>query len=358
MKNIINLLGVLLISQSACVYAQDPTTANPPACTPAAKITPICGLHAPEDLELLPDGKHLLVSQLPDHLSSTGGGLAILDIATDKSEPLATSAEYKTGWGDASCTTPLGKLAPHGIHLSKRKDGALQVLAVNHAERESIEALELIPTKSGYTAVWHGCVVNNNDGMHNDVVATPEGGFIATVMLTTELRSRPDAFTAMLSGDNTGYLVEWRPDSGMVKLPNSEAPFNNGVILSKDGQFAYFNAWTGKQVRKYDRKAQRVVKSIDLPFHPDNLTVRADGVLIDAGIDELASWKACIAAHSDFCVTAFSVVALDPKTDTFTPLYHGEAGNIAGASVAFQINQTLYVGSYAGDRLLKIALNK
>jgi hypothetical protein len=350
-------LTVVFLSQSVFANAGDPSAAPAPPCIAVGNVTPICGLQAPEDLELLPNGKQLLIGEIPggaDH--KTGGGLAVMDLAGDVVRPMEIRNEYKAGWGENSCTTPPVKLAPHGIHLSKRNDGIWQILVVNHLERESIEMLELVPTKDSYSAIWRGCVVNATKGMHNDVVATPEGGFIATVMLDKAMFARPDALTEILSGIDTGYLVEWRPGTGMVKLPNSEAPFNNGVQLSPDGNYAIFASWTGKQIRKYDRKAQRVSATADLSFYPDNLTVRDDGQLVIAGIDELASWKRCLETRSSFCLTAFDVAAIDPRTLSVTPLYHANPGTLAGASAALQVRQTLYIGTYAGDRLLKVVL--
>lgn len=358
-------ISALLLSLiSIATFVSPPTFASEsaapvtaaPTCAPDGRITPICHVQAPEDLELLPNAKQILMSQMQggaDH--RTGGGLAVLNLADNAVTPLAIDSGFQDGWGEASCKTPPEKIGPHGIHLSQREDDRWQLLVVNHSGREAIEILELVPQKDSYRAIWRGCVVNSTGGLHNDVAASADGGFIATVMLTKEMRARPDALTLMLSGKDTGYLVAWNADDGMLKLPNSDAPFNNGIQISKDGKFAFFNAWTGKQVRKYDLRAQRVVKTIDLPFHPDNLTFRADGMLIDAGINELDSWKACVAAHSDFCQTAFTVVAIDPKTGNFMPVFQGDAGYIAGASVALQVDKKLFIGTYAGDRLLEIS---
>ena len=52
----------------------------------------------------------------------------------------------------------------------------------------------------------------------------------------------------------------------------------------------YYNAWSGKQIRKYDRQAGHVVETANVRFYPAN-SVRADGMLIVTGMDELQSWK-------------------------------------------------------------------
>ena len=93
-----------------------------------------------------------------------------------------------------------------------------------------------------------------------------------------------------------------------------------------------------------------------MPFSPDNLTLRGDGTVIVAGIDDLARWRDCTAAEGHFCQDklAFSVATLDPKTFTVKPLFHGNPGLLQGASVALAIDNSLYVGTATGDRLLKI----
>jgi hypothetical protein len=111
---------------------------------------------------------------------------------------------------ESTLKPPHTHFGSHGIHLSKRNDGRTELLVVNHGERESIEALDLIQTPDGYRAVWRGGVTNR-DGLFNDVAATGDGGFIATAMMSKSAWERPDSLEVMLSGANTGYLVEWHP---------------------------------------------------------------------------------------------------------------------------------------------------
>jgi hypothetical protein len=351
-------LLALTLGLAAPVHAETLPEAAPPPCAASGAITPICGVHGPEDIELTPDGKHLVISEMPEHFDHPARGLMLVDLATDRVEPLPISSNFETGWGDATCTEPPTQIGSHGIHLSKRVDGRMELLVVNHAERESIEALELVRDRASYRAIWHGCVVNPT-GLMNGVSSTFDGGFVATVMLDKAVAARKDALDVMASGADTGYLVEWHPGTGLVRLPNSAAPLNNGIqVISTDLRFIYFNAWTGKQVRKYDRQTQHVTDFADLTFHPDNLRVRADGKLIVTGIDELGSWKACALAQSSFCETGFTVATLNPDTMATTLLYRGVPGILAGASVGVQVANTLYVGSFMGDRVLKIVLPK
>jgi sugar lactone lactonase YvrE len=346
----------------ACVVpavADAPHGKEPPPCTRSKEIQPICGMHGPEDIELTPDGKYLLISELPPDFThpASGDGLLLVDLADNRVRPLRITSEPETAWGEPSCTAPPGQLGSHGIHVSKRSDGRMELLVVNHAERESIEAFELRSDAEGYKAVWHGCVTHPT-GLLNDVAATGDGGFIASVTMEKTLLTRKDVVDVLLSAVDTGYLVEWHPGTGLSRLANSEAPGNNGVQLSADGHFVYFAAWTKKQIRRYDRQAQRVTQIVEVPFYPDNLSVRGDGVLIATGLDELESWRACTLAHSSFCETGFTVMTLNPSTLATELLYRGKPGILWGASVAIQVTNRLYVGASKGDRLLKIDLGR
>jgi hypothetical protein len=218
------------------------------------------------------------------------------------------------------------------------------------------EDFELVHAPNGYRAVWRGCVTNQ-EGLFNDVTATGDGGFIATVMMEKIAWERPDVIDVMSSGVDTGYLVEWHPGGRLARLQNSKSPLPNGIQLSTDGRFICYAAWSGKQIRKYDRQAGQVIKTVSVPFHPDNISIRADGLLVVAGMDELESWKACVQAKRSFCETGFTVMTLDPVTLADAPLYHAPPGILSAASVAVQVGNTLYVGSAMGDRLLEIDLS-
>jgi hypothetical protein len=50
-------------------------------------------------------------------------------------------------------------------------------------------------------------------------------------------------------------------------------------------------------------------------------------------------------------------MTLDPVTLALGSLYHAPAGILSGASVAVQVRNKLYIGSFMGDRLLEIDLS-
>jgi hypothetical protein len=329
------------------------------SCAPSSKISPICGLSGPEDIALLKDERTLVVSELPpDFAHPQGSGLMLADLVTNRARPLRIRIDREDGWGDATCSAPpKAGFSTHGLHVSQRTDGRTELLAVNHAGGDSIEAFELVKNAGDYQAVWRGCAPFA-EGLFNGVAALPDGGFIATVMLDKTLLGDKNPWDFLFSGEKTGYLVEWHPDKGYARLPNSEAALNNGVQISRDGRFIYFAAYTARQLHRYDRTLQRITASVDTSFYPDNISVQEDGRLMVTGIDDLTDFKECRQAEGAFCskLLPFTVANFDPQSMKVTLFYHGAAGTLAGASVALRARGRLYISTYTGDRLISVKL--
>src|SRR5580698_5106711 len=93
------ILPMFLFAGMVC--AQQPPAAGPPpglppvACGVHANLEIICGTHSPEDLELTPDGKYLIVSQFVNGRGGTGAGLALLDIVKKTYSNIAIKDEPK-----------------------------------------------------------------------------------------------------------------------------------------------------------------------------------------------------------------------------------------------------------------------
>jgi hypothetical protein len=326
----------------------DVPVAKASKCLKSGEITPICGVKAPEDLELAPDGQQMLISQsgLVDKAGATG--INLLDLKSASGTLLVPVIAPQRGWGVAGCSPPAA-LEPHGIHLSKRSDRRWQLLVVNHGAREGIEFYELSRARTGYRLHWRGCVPAPAQAHLNDVVATSRG-FITSVPMADPATEFPQA----VKGLNTGYLLEWTPAGGMMRLANSEASYNNGVQLSRDERYVIFAAWTGKKILKYDRRARAIVASVDVDFFPDNLSVRADGRFVTAGVTEVDRLQHCGGTMLESCPIGFAVAAIDPDAMQVEPLYRGAPGLLPVASVALHLGNDLYVGAVSGERLLKI----
>lgn len=100
----------------------------------------------------------------------------------------------------------------------------------------------------------------------NDVVATADKGFIATVSVELAAFKADPQLKSLLDGKNTGYLVQWRDGGTLIKIPESDAPFPNGIQLSSDGRVAWFALWTANAIRLFDLAQHRAIKDIPVGF--------------------------------------------------------------------------------------------
>ncbi|TDF82607.1 SMP-30/gluconolactonase/LRE family protein [Pseudomonas sp. H9] len=345
-----SLSAIATLAVVTTTFAQD---LQAPACvTSTPATTAICGMAPAEDLELSPDGNFLFMSTTPGVADTHHSRLRLMKLVTHEVTDLAIEQQPQPGWGEASCAFPDGGVGAHGIHLSTRSDGRLQLLAVNHHGRESVEFLEPVPEGAGWKAVWRGCVQSHDGTMLNDVSATPDGGFVATAMFTFSAMKADPRLERLLDGRATGHLLAWHPDKGLARLPGSEASVPNGVQVSADGQSVWFAAWPAKAVVHYDLAQQKVVGNIALGFMPDNLSWSSKGELFTAGVPDVQTFRQCFLSRNEFCPSVSVVALIDPLNGTARELLRAPAGELFGASSALQVGRDVYVGAFAGDRLL------
>jgi hypothetical protein len=343
--------GVLLFSIAA--NAQAPPAPQKPllACGVQGDVEILCGTRSPEDLEQTPDGKYLIVSEFVNARNGAAhGALVLFDLAKKTFEKIPVTAVPLKDWGDAACPgAPGDVLTPHGISLSKREKGKWELYVVNHAGRESIEMFELAKTRGAWTLAWHGCVVSKQ--AFNDVAALPDGSFIATH--PTALQTPQ---TNLFSGEPSGYVSRWIPGTGESELPGTRQGYPNGVLVSPDGKFMYFNAWTAKEVHKYDLKQMQDAGKVKLGFLPDNITWTRRGQMLAAGV--IGARGEC-ADRGLACSQAFGVAVITPSNMEAKDVYDSQSKPlINGASVALQVGNSVYVGAFSGDRLVKLSWRK
>ena len=324
-------------------------------CGTHGDVEILCGTHSPEDLELTPDGKYLIVSQFVNGRPGGGtAGLVLFDLAKKTYSAIPISAEPRKDWGDAACPGPIGdKMIPHGISLGKRSGGLMQLYVVNHGGRQSIEMFELKQAGGNWTLVWHGCAVTMAE--FNDVAVLPDGGFIATH--PTSLMT-PGNNADLFSGKPSGWVARWTPGKGETELPGTRQGYPNGVLVSADGRSMYFNAWTAKEVHKYDLKEGKETGVVKLDFMPDNITWTRDHKMLAAGVK--GARGNCPADSSTPCVSQFGVAEIDPAKMEAKTVFdsEGKGALISGVSVALQAGDAIYIGSFQGDRLVKIGWKK
>jgi len=349
-------LLMLLTTLSAC----DAPTPHIESCVAVAELVPVCEFSKPEDLALLPDGRTLLISQMGMMDGSEPGSFALFDTATETITRLPLFTERsETLWGDPGCQEPPGAaFSPHGIDLNRRPDGRWQVLAVNHGGRESVEWFELLQDETGYSLAWRGCALPPHDSYMNDVAALPGGGFVATHMFARSSPSLGPFSLALLKGMlgfDTGHVLHW-DGAKFDRVPGSDAPFPNGIQVSRDGKHLFINAYLSGEVLKVAFPSGTRLGSARIKA-PDNSQWDAEGrLLVASHSGSLNSMSACFSITHGACGAPFTIVAIDPQSMEHSALFTHSGPPMGAATVAQQVGDRLYLGSFAGDRILRVPL--
>jgi hypothetical protein len=114
-----------------------------PPCVATGAYVPICGLHAPEDLDILDDSR-LLVVQMRGMTDKGESNFATVDRATAAVRVLPIRvAAAPPAWGDGSCQAPDPRLGFHGFDRWTDADDRVRIVVVNHGTRSTIERFRL-----------------------------------------------------------------------------------------------------------------------------------------------------------------------------------------------------------------------
>ncbi len=349
-----------LFALSACATPPDRIDAGVP-CEPEGPARPICGFQSPEDLVALPGGEAILVSEFGSMDGTRPGRLSIFELASEERRVLFNGGDADGSsaiWGDSACPgPPPPSFSPHGIHLSERPDGALQLLVVQHGGRESIEFFEVRGEGTDFSVDWRGCAVAPPRTWLNSVAAVPSGGFLTTNMME-RLSSEEDLAAAFASGVASGYVVSWSREDGFGRLPGSEGAMPNGIEVSADGRLVFLNSSGEGEVRRIVRDTGEV-EAIASVVGLDNARWASDGRLVVASVpgDDNVDFEVCMNLAEGFCPIAFEIVAIDPVTMETEVLYGNGGPPMGGGTVGLVIGKELFVGSFAGDRILRVSLD-
>lgn len=351
------LLAALLFAASACTPSLTPLV----DCNTHDGAQPLCGYQNPEDLALLPSGRGLLVSEFGHLASAEPGQISRLDLRDDAKHVLfrpgdADGAEPSPGWGDPACPGPPDGFSPHGIDLVERSDGRYALLVVNHAGRESIEFFEVGNPHGAAQLTWRGCAVPPEGAWLNDVAARRDGGFVVSHMIPRrgEVGQIWEFVKADLLGRRTGHVLDWSPGAGFTRVPGSEASFANGVELSADETVLFVNANLGDRVFAVDLASGETLGEAEVAA-PDNSTWAPDGRLLVASLTApTGELLACGEIEEGSCPASFAIVAVDPESFASEVLYRSDGVTMGAGTVGLLVGDALYVGTFAGDRILRV----
>ncbi len=326
-------LQTLLIAAAAAfalpsLAAQPP---DPPPAPPCAGEGYICGQQGPEDL--VPMGNDWAVASA---YSGTGGVtlIRIRDRRSMTAYPAATAKEQLDAKTYPQCPgPPRGAFTTHGVYVAPGNGPTHKLFVVGHGARESIEVFNVDTRGAAPALTWIGCAIAPEPVGLNSVRGLPDGSFV-----TTNFLPRNQPMQTMMNGGRNGELWEWHAASGWVKVPGSEASGANGVELSDDGRTLYVAAWGSQSFFTLSRGAATPVrKEIELGFRIDNIHWTKDGKhLLGAG-QVGQDWR---------------VVKIDPVTLQVDQIYaQDDAPGFGGGTVALEVGNKLWVGSYRGDRI-------
>lgn len=326
-------------------------------CQSAATLEIICGFHQPEDIEPVPGGHYLLISEMsPFGEEPHPGTLSLYDTQTQYRQALPIRRATDADWGDSACEAPENlDFSPHGIHLSTLADGTLQLLVVSHHPREAVEMLELKPTRDGMELVWRGCLIPPGAPYMNDVTAMADGTVLTTHMFD---RGTPlwQLYPMLLLSVNTGHVYRWSPDAGYSTLANSEGSFPNGIISGKSPDVVYVNYYFNNETRAINLRTGEVT-AVYKVRKPDNITY-ADGSLYIASheVGDLDG-MACDGRKTT-CPLPFSIHRLDAETMDGGRIFSASGAPFGMATVGVPAYGWLWMGSYVGDRIARVPLSE
>jgi hypothetical protein len=328
-----------------------PAPAAEKVCAPVGDLHFICGPHHPEDLVQIPGTQWILVSGMGGASpgSPPGPGDLYLLNASDKhwhsiaQASLAVVNRNTKLYGD--CPAPdAAQFISHGLAIRAGRNGRHTLYVINHGGRESVEVFAVDARGAQPRLSWTGCAVLTASAWLNAVVPLPGEGFIVTS--TFDPRD-PQARAKMGSGQYAGAVYEWQPGRGFAPLAGGVTG-DNGVTISGDGRWLYFNWFFGRAVIRVARAGgEPATTAVD--FLPDNIDFAPDGSLYVTGqnVDPKQLMAGC---PSGDCRHGTTVVKLDPATmKTRVIARLAPNATFSDGTTALQVGDTIFLGSYRGD---------
>jgi hypothetical protein len=316
------------------------------SCQPAEDV--VCGVSRPEDLEVVPGTRWLMVAG--NGPGENAGHIQLVDPATKTVRTIAGDGPPMLTPDSTfpHCGPPPDRLRPSGFHLSAAEDGAERLLVIN---RMRVEHYRALVRGDDVSLTWDGCVTIPDEVAPNDIAALGDRGFVLSHMFA---KPRTWFTTAkLLLGLNTGGAYRWTRDGGWARIPNSDASFGNGIQVDPRTGRIYLASMFDQRIIAIDLDGGHRQVSARIPMQNDNLSWSSDGRLIGTGhtgIGIIGTQK-CKDLKGLPCSFPFAVIAIDPKTLAFQTLYTYQTGDIPGPSVAILKEAKLYLGTVFGDRI-------
>lgn len=342
---------VLLLSLLACSNEELPEI----GCEDTDQVEVFCGFTNPEDIEPVPGGRYLIISEM-QFTDPKPSVFSQFDMSTNTRTVLDISRQPQAGWGDANCPAPasLG-FAPHGIRLSQRPDGALQLLAVSHYPREAVEVFEAVVRPAGVKLIWHGCLIPPGKPFLNDVTSAPDGTVLITHMREHDTSDLMVLISATL-GLDTGYVWSWSAAQGYQRVPGSEGEFPNGITMSDHPDVVFVNYYLGNQLKALNFRTGEILKTYEV-MQPDNSFLVDGQLYVPSHEHGLVEGLSLCANRTTNCPMPYAIHRIDTKTFEGKRVFSYSGAPFGATSVGVPLNGWFWMGSYLGDRIARVPLS-
>jgi hypothetical protein len=310
----------------------------------------ICSLRNPEDMVRIEDSQWALVSRLGRDPSAPGGfSLVDLDARTSMVLMPDVSKPAIAVYSDCPRAPIASELLTHGLDIRPSAQG-VEVFAVNHGGRESIEVFDLRIDARGASLTWTGCVMVPADISANAVAALPDGLAVSSFGKTGH-----EGTAELMAGNPSGFVARWRPKQGWSHVAGSEFGGDNGVTAAPNARALYVNDWSDGTLRIVP--LAEGVEPITLKlgaFHPDNVHSLPDGNLLVAGqIGSAREIMAC--ATEPTCAVGSMIVVVDPLGQkVLSSSSVAPSSSFGAASTALLYKNHYWLSSFRGDRIMRV----
>jgi hypothetical protein len=341
----------LMLAASIGAYRDAPAATPAPDCDPDGALHFICGPANAEDLVQIGTSRWLIASGMDGALTGGGAAHGKLYLVDHRKKtwqqafPGASSA-VRPDKLYAGCPGPLntGNFSAHGIALKQQSRGRYRLYVVGHGDREAIEIFEVDARGSTPAIAWSGCVVLPDDVSANSVAILPDWGFVTTKFLDRTLPQAQSMADAR-QGKLNGAVYEWHPGGKVAALPGTELSAPNGIEVSPDGKTLYVAVFGTHEFVRFRREGSQLKRdAIPVALSPDNVRWTRSGKLLTAGGN--------FAGPNAPRTTGWTVLEIDPETLATRPAARGDSSKgMQALSVGLRVDDTLWVGTFAGDRI-------
>ena len=171
-------------------------------------------------------------------------------------------------------------------------------------------------------------------------------------------RSLPPSGSACGSGSWASHFG-WSASRGYWVVPGTSGKMPNGVTATPDGRIVYMNASGGNELRKVEASTGQVLGRAAV-LSPDNVTWSPDGqslLVASLGAVDLRDFAVCQELPpGTACPVPFQIVEVDADTMSTRVVFDSVGTPMGAGTVGLRVGDDLFIGSFAGDRVLRVDL--